>query len=431
MITKVKGIDKFKILAYVWKNHEKYHDSFSAVGVSNFVIDFSGEDISELNGNYIFKSIEVNADGRDLSGDGMIFEKLSQWYIYQNRFKDLAVKVDFVIVADVDTTTALNSRNVLFIKVDLPEEVVFNMVACNTSDSNICIEYVTNMGDMHRVNLLDSLSFDRINYKYKYIMSIYSRCNDWNTLFTYLIFDTIAIATNNRDNFRKLAERVYVDAIISDLNSQQEVEALLFGVSGLLMSEYSDDEYTLNLKSIYQNIRVKYRLVEMERNDWFFNYKGPGMTLHLVMARLAALLHAKINFINILSSEFEVINIYKVMRREVSPYWLRRSQFSANASQLDSSRILADKHIDKMIINAILPLIHAIHHTSGDEDIVPKITTVLYKLKSEKNHIVDKWSAKGLKFKSAFDSQAVIHLDKNYCKLNECGNCILFSRMTR
>ena len=427
----MKGIDKSKMLSYVWRNCEHYSDAFKGIGVSNIVVKFSGEDISDV--NCIYKAVEIDADGREMSGDAIIFQKLSQWYTYLRKPQDIERKINFVIISDIDTTITLNPTDVLLIQVTVPDELMLKMTACNVSNSDTCIKYFTNMYDFFKVSILESLTFDRLAYKCKSINSVYSRCNDWNKTFTYLLFDTIAISTSNRPNFVKLAERVYVGDVISNLNSQQEVEALLFGVAGLLMSEDSNDEYTVNLKNIYRGIKLKYHLVEMDKFEWHFNYRGPNITLHIVIARLAALLYAKINFVSTIAADLNVKNIYKIMRCEVSPYWLRHTHFSINTAKLDSSQILSDEKIDIFIINAIVPLTYAIYYDQVDliGEISSTLTDILIKIKGERNSIITKWEKYGSSFKSAFDTQAIIHLEKNYCKMNECGNCILFSRMAR
>lgn len=428
------GISSRKILAFIWRNYEKYSCAFKAISVSDFVITYSGEEV--LNGvgieDDIFNSAEIEADGKSINGRVKLFDKLSEWYIFEKLYPKEAESVDITVVAHIDTSLNIGMSRVLVVRIDIPEKLLLGISVVNTSMGTTCVEYFSSkLSTFHQVDILDSLTLSRLHDKYLYINNIYSRCNSWDTLFSYLLFDTIAISTSNRDNFRKLAEKVYVDAVITNLTTQEEVEALLFGAAGLLMTDDTDDEYLLKLKAIYIDIRQKYNIIEMERSDWYFNYRGYNITIHVIIARLAALLHAKISFVNILSQEGRIKNIYKVMRRELSPYWKNRTSFSRHIVKLSGEPVLSDEKIDIFIINVIIPLTYSMHRSLGDipSDVLDRMIDMLCKIKGEKNVITKKWSSEGFKIRSAFDSQAIIHLEKNYCKKNNCCRCILFSRM--
>ena len=48
---------------------------------------------------------------------------------------------------------------------------------------------------------------------------------------------------------------------------------------------------------------------------------------------------------------------------------------------------------------------------------------MLYQLKSEENSIVRKWKEKGIAIECAADSQAILQLDRRYCRLHNCTRC--------
>jgi hypothetical protein len=94
----------------------------------------------------------------------------------------------------------------------------------------------------------------------------------------------------------------------------------------------------------------------------------------------------------------------------------------------DIDKTLADAGIRKncrtlIIINAVACLLYAydIHH--GTYKYRQYATEFLEKLPGENNYILRQWQACGLKVGTAYDSQALIQLKKEYCDHGRCLDC--------
>jgi Protein of unknown function (DUF2851) len=91
--------------------------------------------------------------------------------------------------------------------------------------------------------------------------------------------------------------------------------------------------------------------------------------------------------------------------------------------------------IENILINTIIPVLftYAEHH--ADEKLKQKAVQWLQELPKEKNRITRQWEDAGVKHITAFDSQALLYLKKNYCNAKLClscavGNSILKKQLT-
>ena len=59
----------------------------------------------------------------------------------------------------------------------------------------------------------------------------------------------------------------------------------------------------------------------------------------------------------------------------------------------------------------------------NDLALCSKAEDFLYSMKNEENHIVRQWRTQGMDIGCAADSQALIQLDRSYCRKCDCRNC--------
>ena len=59
----------------------------------------------------------------------------------------------------------------------------------------------------------------------------------------------------------------------------------------------------------------------------------------------------------------------------------------------------------------------------GKERECNKAEEMLHRINSEENRIVRQWKDHGAKIECAADSQAILQLDKRYCRMHRCSEC--------
>ena len=79
--------------------------------------------------------------------------------------------------------------------------------------------------------------------------------------------------------------------------------------------------------------------------------------------------------------------------------------------------------IDNIIINSVIPLVFAYGLYHKNEAIQTKALNWLQKLPGEDNRIVQIFKQLKMKVSSAFDSQALVELKKEFCDCKRCLEC--------
>ena len=76
-----------------------------------------------------------------------------------------------------------------------------------------------------------------------------------------------------------------------------------------------------------------------------------------------------------------------------------------------------------MLINTVVPYLFSYASNTGDENLKEKALKLLEEIPAENNAIINKWKELGMKAETAYDTQALLHLKKNYCEEKKCLRC--------
>ena len=78
---------------------------------------------------------------------------------------------------------------------------------------------------------------------------------------------------------------------------------------------------------------------------------------------------------------------------------------------------------NSMLINAVAPLLMAYGEWQGNEEMVQRSIRLLESIPAEQNRYVQVWQDAGMLPFSAFDTQALLQLYREYCELHRCLHC--------
>jgi hypothetical protein len=71
----------------------------------------------------------------------------------------------------------------------------------------------------------------------------------------------------------------------------------------------------------------------------------------------------------------------------------------------------------------VVPLLAAYGKSKGEQKYLDRAINILQQTPGEANSVVAQWKEFGFKSKTAFDSQALIELQSNYCAKRRCLDC--------
>ncbi len=267
---------------------------------------------------------------------------------------------------------------------------------------------------------LEKLVIERLQTKTEYYKSILqTHTNDWETLM-YISIARYLSPNVNRDLMEELARRTDLKILLKHKNDLSQIEAILFGQSGLLSRIVTDDEYTLQLKKDYAFYQKKYNLTPMEAVNWKFSKMRPLGFPTVRIAQLANYIYNyNSNFSKILQQD--VKEIKQSFGNQLSPYW--KNHYQLGVSAINKLKPIGNTTIDIIIINAIVPILFLYGISKDNQTIKDNSLSLLASINAEKNSIIKKWKSLGENPKSAYDTQALLTLKKEYCNKKKCLSC--------
>lgn len=276
---------------------------------------------------------------------------------------------------------------------------------------------------------MDSCLVERLERKTKSILSLLNKTrNDWENAF-YVTFARAFGFGLNADVFEALAQSLPFSYIAKHRSSRFQVEAILFGQSGLMeLVEYEDD-YLQNLQSEYAFLRQKFSLRPLDADRWRMLRLRLQNFPHVRIAQFAAVLCASDRslFSEVLQhhSVSEMLDFFE--NCDVSDYW--KSHYLFGTESPVSKKNLGQTAVRHLIINAVVPVLFAYGKAMNDSNRSDEALKILENLPPEANHIVRGWKALAVEAENAAHTQALIQWKTNYCDRRDCLRCQIGRRL--
>ena len=86
-------------------------------------------------------------------------------------------------------------------------------------------------------------------------------------------------------------------------------------------------------------------------------------------------------------------------------------------------KVVSSTLANQVMINAVVPTLFLYATLKNETETRFRVMDWLRELRSEQNQIVKNYTQVGFNAQSAFDSQALLQLYKNYCQQRKCLSC--------
>lgn len=286
-----------------------------------------------------------------------------------------------------------------------------------------CGFYLSGLNDLKRVKLYESLVLDRMERKCNEVFEVWESVKrDWNQAFYIMLFRTMGVGTHNLVPYEKLARNVPYKYCLKERSSLQSLEALLLGASGLIYEGFYDD-YIIVLQKEFLHLQNKYSINTMKSGEWDMYKTYPSSSPTLRIAQLVTLIaNPEFIFDNIIECK-KCEDIYKLFDVEASEYWT--THYTPHKDVKPSLKRLGETKINNIIINLVIPFAFAYATVMNDEMLKTESLELLNDIPCEQNMVIKSWKAREVKIENSFDSQAILQLNKYYCKESRCAECLL------
>ncbi|MDI1305854.1 MAG: DUF2851 family protein [bacterium] len=412
---------KEDFLHYLWK-----FKKFDTLNLKTF----NNEGVTIINvGQYLelagpdFFNAQITIGDQKWAGNVEIHLKSSDWYVHHHEKDSGYENVILHVVWEHDTEIFRNNNTeipVLELKKYVEKETVENYQSLMAPKSWIfCEKQLKEIDEFAFKNWQERLFFERLERKSKPIFDLLEQTNqDWEAVLFSLLAKNFGLNTNG-EIFLKIAQSIPFSIIRKESFEVENLEALIFGASGLLDLE-KEDNYFKDLKFRYFYLLHKYQIEKVCIEPVQFFKHRPDNFPTIRLSQLANLYHSQQNLFSKISTLNSLKDIYGVFQVSASEYWLNHYQFDKESPKKKKS--LSKSFIDLIVINTIIPLQFAFAKSQGKE-ISEDLIGLLNEVSPEKNAVMEKFSSFGIQPKSAFETQSLLQLKNEYCNKSKCLEC--------
>jgi len=268
---------------------------------------------------------------------------------------------------------------------------------------------------------LGKMAVDKIAEKSAYIETILSNNkSNWSQTFYQVLARNFGFKTNS-EPFELLAKSLPLNLLARHKGNLFQIEALLFGQSGLLHREILGDDYFLNLRKEFEFLQKKYGLKPLPWHLWKFLRLRPNNFPTVRIAQFAALINRSENLFTKVVGKEKVDILKEYFRVVSSDYW--HTHYDFNKPSVQRKKYLGNDAIELMLINTVIPFIFAYGVRKQNEQYREYAVQMLEEISVEKNNIIRSWKKIGVAVEDAFYSQALLQLKTKYCDAKRCINC--------
>ncbi len=290
-----------------------------------------------------------------------------------------------------------------------------------------CSSTIQQVKDITWISWKERLMVERLQTRTQIIKS-YLQQNSfhWEETFWWLLAKNFGTPVNS-EAFESMARSVPFSILTKHKNQIHQVEAILFGQSGLLEADFKE-EYPGMLQREYRFLQRKYGLKKNVSRPVFLRMRPSGFPT-LRLAQLAMLVHQSFHFFSKLKECDELADAGKLLEVTANDYWNYHYLFDEHSAY--RVKKLGRQMIDSILINTAVPILFAYGHLQNDNGIRNKALRWLEGIPPEKNSITKGFESLRLPNRSAFDSQAYLQLKNEYCGKKRCLDCAVGSSLLR
>lgn len=280
----------------------------------------------------------------------------------------------------------------------------FHSLADFSVETLPCVNAIQTMPQVYLTDWITALGYERIYAKADRIASYAADCgNDWVEAGYIAIARALGFGINS-DPFERLARATPLHILRHHADDRFIMESILMGQAGLLPAPGASSPEAERMSREYDFFCAKFGLKAPASLAWKMSRTRPQNSPQRRISILAGLIADPRDFIgNALSiNSVERLNAFY---DDIKGLGLSRASFRL------------------IFINAIVPLIYAFANYFGDYQRAQAVIELMHDIEPESNRFIDMFALAGLRVRSAFASQAVVQLRREYCEKRKCLYC--------
>jgi len=243
---------------------------------------------------------------------------------------------------------------------------------------------------------------------------------DWEATLYFFLARSFGFKVNTIP-FELLAGSLKHSILVKHHSNPMQIDALVFGQSGVLDTAFNET-YPQQLQAEYAYLQKKWKLVPIDKTLWKFLRMRPASFPTVRLAQFAALMcKTPVLFAELLLCE-DLHRLQSIFAQlQLAPYWNTHYTFTKITEQAHTRMGISS--VNSILINAFCVVLYAYGAHTAELLYKDRAIKFLEEMPAEHNHIVDQYKENGIGVENAFDSQAILELNKSYCSQKKCLNC--------
>lgn len=412
---------KEDFLHYLWKFRKFESLNLKTAKDESITIIKVGEYL-ELSGPDFFNA-QIIIENQKWAGNVEIHLKSSDWYLHGHEKDQAYENVILHVVWEHDTEIFREDNTeipVLVLKDYISSETLKSYYSLVNPKSWIsCEKEISQIDHFVFENWQERLFFERLERKSKFVYDLLEETNqDWEAVLFCLLAKNFGLNTNG-NTFLQIAKSIPFSFIRKESFEIENLEALLFGASGLLDAD-KQDVYFNDLKFRYFYLLHKYQLEKVYTNPLEFFKHRPDNFPTIRLSQLAGLYNRHQNLFSKIITLKSAKEACELLNVSAGLYWNNHYQFDKESPK--KVKKLSKAFIDLIILNTIIPIQFAYSQRMG-ESVFEDLIAFMKEVAPEKNSIIEKFDSFGVVSKNAFQTQSLLQLKNEFCNHNGCLKC--------
>ncbi|MEN8201869.1 MAG: DUF2851 family protein [Bacteroidota bacterium] len=412
---------KEELLHFVWK--KGLFPGKSLITTNGIELDVIHPGEENLHAGPDFFNARIRLGRLVWAGNVEIHRFASDWNKHGHQLDPAYDNVILHVIYHFDTIVRNSKgRQIPSLVVDRSDSFMERVDELRKNESWIpCSSYIHNVPARILKSWINTLSAERMALKVANVSRLLARPEYDRLQVLYLTLASgFGLPINNLP-FEMLASGIPLSLLLEIRDNLNDLEAVLFGSSGLLHSVSYDEGYVHSLKHRYKHIMKEFPGKPVPEFLWKFHRIRPASFPTLRLSQFASLIHTQFPLDIDQIRTWSLSEIENKLKVNASKYWNTHYTFGRPSPFLIKK--FGRQAATHLLINAFIPFLKACHEEDQKKRVFSAEHELFQNLEAESNHIVKNWIKFGLSPCSAFESQALIQLYKGYCIKRRCSEC--------
>lgn len=413
-------------LHYLWK-YRLFVSSLSTT--YGEPIDIISPGIHNHNEGPDFSNARLRIGETLWAGNVEIHVNSSDWLKHGHQHNPVYDSVILHVVLNHDVKQEIGNMPVAEIRKNIDYRIYDAYKAFLTSKNWVpCIHQIGSVDKEETSLWLERMLIERLEHKSEYIQDFLTLTgNDWEGVFYLMLARSFGFNLNALP-FEMMARSLPYKILAKHLDNPMQLEALIFGQSGLL-DQYLTDPWPQQLFAEYSFLRKKYNLLPIAPHLWRFMRMRPVNFPTVRLAQFASLLASQVNLLSAVLECGNALDLIGVFDATASGFWDTHYHF--NKESANEPKKLGHSSAVLLAINAVLPFMFVYGRAIADDELCNRALDYYRQIPGESNNITRQWKAAGMDTSTAFNSQALIGLKSDYCDKFKCLDCRIGNLLLR